>query len=250
MRPRSLPLRTTIGSFAPLTTFFVLDWLALAFFGLAWAGYQFAAESTAGRSRSLNVLMNEQRHRWIEQMVRRDNRILDVNINASLQNGTAFFASASLIALGAALTLLRSTDDALHLLSEMPFGQPTTRLAWELKVLGLAVIFGYAFYKFAWSYRLFNYAAILIGAGVPHDDPALGPAQAARAADMNVVAGRHFTRGLQAYFFALAYLGWCIGPWVLIARRPSFWSSCGAASLRPTHSPRSPVQVNTFRAKS
>src|SRR4051794_16756843 len=150
--------------------------------------------------------MNEQRHRWIEQMVRRDNRILDVNINASLQNGTAFFASASLIALGAALTLLRSTDDALHLLSEMPFGLPSTRLAWELKVLGLTVIFGYAFYKFAWSYRLFNYAAILIGAVVPHDDPALGPAEARRAANMNVTAGRHFTRGLQAFFFALAYL--------------------------------------------
>jgi len=158
--------------------------------------------------------MNEQRHRWIAQMVRRDNRILDVNINASLQNGTAFFAS--LIALGAALTLLRSTDDALHLLSEMPFGFLTTRLAWEMKVLGLAVIFGYAFYKFAWSYRLFNYAAILIGAVVPHNDPAFGPVEAAPAADMNVVAGRHFTPGLQAFFFALAYLGWFIGPWVLI----------------------------------
>jgi uncharacterized membrane protein len=33
---------------------------------------------------------------------------------------------------------------------------------------------------------------------------------------MNIVAGRHFTRGLQAFFFALAYLGWFIGPWVLI----------------------------------
>ena len=33
---------------------------------------------------------------------------------------------------------------------------------------------------------------------------------------MNVTAGRHFTRGLQAFFFALAYLGWFIGPWVLI----------------------------------
>ena len=33
---------------------------------------------------------------------------------------------------------------------------------------------------------------------------------------MNVVAGRHFTRGLQAFFFALAYLGWFIGPWVFI----------------------------------
>ena len=102
-----------------MTTFSLLDWLALAFFGLGWAGYQLAAERTTGRRQSLNVLMNNQRHRWIVQMVRRENRILDVNINASLQNGTAFFASASLIALGAALTLLRSTDDALHLLSEM-----------------------------------------------------------------------------------------------------------------------------------
>ena len=199
-----------------MNTFSLLDLLALAFFGLGWAGYQLAAERPAGRVRSLNVLMNEQRHRWMEQMVRRENRILDGNINASLQNGTAFFASASLIALGAALTLLRSTDDALHLLSEMPFGLPTSRLAWELKVLGLAVIFTYAFYKFAWSYRLSNHAAILIGAVVPHDDPTLRPAEAARAANMNVVAGRHFTRGLQAFFFALAYLGWFIGPWVLI----------------------------------
>ena len=199
-----------------MNTFSLLDLLALAFFGLGWAGYQLAAERPAGHVRSLNVLMNEQRHRWMEQMVRRENRILDGNINASLQNGTAFFASASLIALGAALTLLRSTDHALHLLSEMPFGLPTSRLAWELKVLGLAVIFTYAFYKFAWSYRLSNHAAILIGAVVPHDDPTLRPAEAARAANMNVVAGRHFTRGLQAFFFALAYLGWFIGPWVLI----------------------------------
>ena len=80
----------------------------------------------------------------------------------------------------------------------------------------MAVILGYAFYKFAWSYRLFNYAAILIGAVAAHDDPALDPADAALAANMNVVAGRHFTRGLQAFFFALAYLGWFIGPWVLI----------------------------------
>ena len=54
---------------------------------------------------------------------------------------------------------------------EMPFGLPTTRLAWELKVLGLAVILGYALYKFAWSYRLFNYAAILIGAVAPTTIP-------------------------------------------------------------------------------
>ena len=37
-----------------------------------------------------------------------------------------------------------------------------------------------------------------------------------QAAAMNIVAGRHITRGLQAFFFALGYLGWFIGPWVFI----------------------------------
>jgi len=54
-----------------LTAFSLLDWLALAFFGLGWARYQLAAERTTGRRQSLNVLMNQQRYHWIEQMVRR-----------------------------------------------------------------------------------------------------------------------------------------------------------------------------------
>jgi uncharacterized membrane protein len=108
--------------------------------------------------------MNQYRYRWMEQMVVRENRIVDTTILASLMNGTAFFASTSLIAIGGVLTLLRSTDDVLSAMAEMPFGLVTTRFAWEVKVIGLAVIFVYAFYKFAWSYRIFNYAAILVGA--------------------------------------------------------------------------------------
>ncbi len=197
-----------------MTGFSLLDWLALAFFGLGWLGYQFAAERTSSRRPSLNVLMNEQRHRWMQQMIVRDNRVFDVLVNAGLQNGTAFFASASLFAIGAVLTLLGSTDDALQLLSDLPFGLATSRVVWELKVIGLAMILTYAFFKFSWSYRLSNYAAILMGA----TPITVGEASAAadRAAAMSIAAGRHFTRGLQAFFFALGYLGWFIGPWVLI----------------------------------
>src|SRR5690349_15490995 len=35
---------------------------------------------------------------------------------------------------------------------------------WEAKTIGLVIIFAYAFFKFAWSYRLYNYVAILLGA--------------------------------------------------------------------------------------
>ena len=80
------------------------------------------------------------------------------------------------------------------------------------------MIFVYAFFKFAWSYRLFNYAAILLGA-VPrlreHDTPE-ALAAARRAAAMNTVAGKHFNRGQRAFFFALAYLGWFVSPYAFV----------------------------------
>ena len=151
-------------------------------------------------------------------MPMRENRIVDANIMSSLQNGTAFFASTSLIAVGGTLTLLRSAEDVLTTLTGTPLGN-AARLAWELKVIGLAVIFVYAFFKFAWSYRLFNYAAILMGAVPLHADRDTAEAEAAvdRVAQMHVVAGKHFNRGQRAFFFALAYLGWFVSPYVFIA---------------------------------
>jgi uncharacterized membrane protein len=76
----------------------------------------------------------------------------------------------------------------------------------------------YAFFKFAWSYRLFNYAAVLIGS-VPRPGSPRGrdpQAAAERAANMNVVAAHHFNRGQRALFFALAYLGWFVSGYVLM----------------------------------
>ena len=46
--------------------------------------------------------------------------MVDMQIMASLQNGTAFFASTSLIAIGGGLALLRATNDALAVLRELP----------------------------------------------------------------------------------------------------------------------------------
>jgi uncharacterized membrane protein len=33
---------------------------------------------------------------------------------------------------------------------------------------------------------------------------------------MNIIASAHFTAGLRAIFFALGYLGWFVGPYVLV----------------------------------
>jgi uncharacterized membrane protein len=198
--------------------FGTLDVVALLWFLAAWVGYGALMELTSLGAGSLNHKMDRHRVEWTRRMLARDMRMLDGQIMGSLQNGTAFFASTSLLAIGGTFALLRATDDVLQVFATLPFGIETTRTAWELKVIGLLVIFIYAFFKFSWSYRLFNYGAILMGAMPEAPDAKKRGSQAAadKVARMTTLAGRHFNRGQRAFFFALGYLGWFIGAWPFI----------------------------------
>jgi uncharacterized membrane protein len=69
------------------------DLIALAFFLGAWAAYAAVIEWSAHGRRGLNAEMDSYRETWMRQMLARPNRIVDTQITASLQNGTAFFAS-------------------------------------------------------------------------------------------------------------------------------------------------------------
>jgi len=128
-----------------------------------WIIYSIVIERSAKGRTSLNALMNGYRDEWMERLLARDIRMVDAQVTAALQNGAAFFASTSLIAIGGALTLLRSNDEAMTVMSLLPFGTTPSRGLWDLKMMGLIVIFVYAFFKFAWSFRLFNYFAIMVG---------------------------------------------------------------------------------------
>jgi len=197
-----------------MTVLTLPDLAALAWFLSAWIAYSIVIERTAKGRRSLNALMNHYRDEWMERLLARDMRMVDAQVTAALQNGAAFFASTSLIAVGGALTLLRASDEAMTVMSLLPFGTTPSRGSWDLKMMGLVIIFIYGFFKFAWSYRLFNYFAILVGAAPPPDEKDGAEAQifAHRAARLCADAGRHFNRGQRAFFFALGYLGWFLGP--------------------------------------
>ncbi|MFM8699842.1 MAG: DUF599 domain-containing protein [Hyphomicrobiales bacterium] len=194
------------------------DVVSLVFFILAWLLYHFAVESEFFGKKSLNSLMHQFRGAWMANMLGRDERIVDTQIMNSLQNGTAFFASTSLFAIGGSLALLRATDDVLKVFSDLPLGLNTSRVLWEIKVSGIVVIFVYAFFKFAWAYRLFNYSAILIGATARFHDRSKEDAISIKRAlaDLLTDAGTQFNRGQRAFFFALAYVGWFVSPAVFI----------------------------------
>ena len=144
-----------------------IDILAVSFFVLEWTVYAVTLEHTAYGRNSLSARMHLYREIWIRRLLEREARMVDMQVMASLQNGTAFFASTSLLALGGALALLRSTNDALIVFGSLPIDLTPSPALWEIKCVGLILIFIYAFFKFAWSYRLFNYVAILLGAMPP-----------------------------------------------------------------------------------
>ncbi len=196
---------------------YTVDILAVGFFALEWTVYAVTLEHSAYGLDSLSARMHVYREKWIRRLLDRETRMVDTQIMASLQNGTAFFASTSLLAVGAGLALLRSTSDALAVLSALPIDLSPSPALWEIKCVGLILIFIYAFFKFAWAYRLFNYVAILIGAMPPASqrDTPEAEAHVMRTTRLFEAAGRHFNRGQRAFFFALGYLGWFVSPWVL-----------------------------------
>lgn len=220
-----------------------LDLVALAYFLIGWIVF---AQATQGRLFSrptLTSLMNRQRETWMRTMARRDLRMIDTGIMMGLQQGTAFFASSSLLALGGCFALLGSTDQVIAVLGDLPTNEDIARPVFEAKVFGLTGILAYAFFKFGWAYRLFNYCSILIGA-VPIVKDGIEDAATERAvmraARMNQLGGKHFNAGLRAIFFALGYLGWFIGPWFFLATttftlfvlvRRQFFSAARAAVL-------------------
>ncbi|WP_353641546.1 DUF599 family protein [Mesorhizobium sp. WSM2239] len=192
------------------------DFAALAYFLAVWLVHGLAANGKLVGRMSLTTAMNAQREAWMRTMAQRELRMIDTSIMVGLQQGTAFFASSSLLALGGCFALLGASNDVLSVLSDLPLADAPPRQVFEIKVLGLMALLAYAFFKFGWSYRLFNYCSILVGAVPMHKEGAadLAAMEVAigRATRMNVLAGRHFNAGLRGVFFSLGYLGWFVGP--------------------------------------
>src|SRR5712664_1780555 len=109
-----------------------VDIAAVTFFVVEWLIYGITLEHTAYGRDSLSARMNGYREVWIRNLLHREARMVDMQIMASLQNGTAFFASTSLIALGGGLALLRSTSDALTVFGALPIDLSPSPALWEI----------------------------------------------------------------------------------------------------------------------
>jgi len=198
-----------------IAPFDLLDGAALAFLLIGWLLIGWWVEHE-GKRRSTHALIADYRSRWMQEMLHRDNRMLDANILTSLRQGAAFFTSASMIGIGGSVALLGQAGTLQALASDLSLELTAPKVVWEAKLILVIGIMASAFLKFVWSHRLFGYCAVVM-ASVPVD-PGHPDAQryAEKSAKLNTYAARSFNRGLRAIYFALAALAWLLGAWAMI----------------------------------
>lgn len=190
------------------------DMLAFGWFVLCWVGYTAYADHFKKERMTLFSAMRDKREMWMRQMLLRENRVVDVNIMATLMRSVSLFASTTIFILAGLMAILGASDKAQALLGDLPFAVTASQTLWEIKILLLLVIFVYAFFKFAWALRQFNYCIVLIGAAPPLEQATQPHALsfATEAAEVITLSVHNFNRGLRAYYFGLATLSWFLHP--------------------------------------
>lgn len=191
------------------------DWIALAVFVTSWSGYTFFANRQMQDKVNLSRSLTDLRAIWVTKMIKRDMRIADATALGILQRTVTFFASTTIFILAGLLAVLGASDKALQLANTLPFVAEHSQAAWESKILVMIFIFIYAFFKFSWSVRQYNFALVMFGAAPDENDE--GVENFIECANSLLTsANNSFNYGLRAFTFSMATIGWFVHPIVFI----------------------------------
>jgi uncharacterized membrane protein len=193
-----------------------LDGAALVFFLAGWCFLGWLIDASPWHRHTLSAAMKSQRREWMRQMAARQVRLVDANIITGLQQATSFFASTALLAVGAGFGLLTAADTIIDAFEQSVAHVQIDRAAFYVKTAVLMALYAYAFFKFGWAYRIFNYSAVMLAA-TPEAGRHGAEEAAAEVAEMNISAASQFTHGLRAFFLAIAVLAWFVHPWAFAA---------------------------------
>lgn len=199
----------------------IMDAIALLLFLSFWAGYVAFAKKMAKKTRTLSSVLRYHRVGWMRRFSERENRIGDAALLANQQRMVSFFASTTLLILAGVLGALTASDGLAAMLANLPYRESATSAELQLKLLVLALVFIYAFFKFTWSMRQFGFFDVVMGAAPMQEETKSDPKASQNfshyAAKLNDLAGHDFNHGLRAYYFAMALLAWLLGAFPFMA---------------------------------
>jgi len=190
-----------------------LDLIAFVWFIGIWGAFTIAQDHLLNSRAFVNRHLVTIRVEWMEQMLGRDNRIMDAQLVGHTMNSCSFFASTTALVLAGLVGSFGAIERAHELVGNLSFTAHVSRAFFETKLLLLVAIFTFAFFKFTWALRQYNYCCALIGsAPMPPVAEPLKRELAASMAEAVTLAVRALNGGLRAYYFALAALAWVVGP--------------------------------------
>jgi len=189
------------------------DWSALVIFLVGWMGYGYYADRAARGARGLRGVTHRLRLDWAQQMVRRENRIVDAALTGNLMTSVSFYANTTIYIIAGLIAVAGTLDKLVSFTEDLPFARVQSKEIVEAKVFLLVGIFIFAYFKFTWALRQFNFLSILIGSAPDRDGPAeLLERHAQKSGTVNTLAGDEFNRGIRAYYFGFAALAWFVSP--------------------------------------
>jgi uncharacterized membrane protein len=212
----------------------LLDFVALTWFVAIIVAYEFISTRPSIYQKSITSYVQNHRRGWMIEMSERENRIVDGQLLGWLVNANAFFASTSVIVIGGLAALLSYGEKAREIVATLPYAANSPAALWEIKVIFLMMIMIYAFFKFAWAFRLSHYTVMMMGATPAHDTPRIAARldHANRTAELLGLVGWHANLGLRSFYYTIAGLMWFFHPvafiiaasWVvlILARREFF----------------------------
>lgn len=197
----------------------LLDIVALVWFVVMLAAFEIITLYSRFADRSLSANIARHRRAWLANMVEREQRHFDAILLASLSQSHAFFASTSVLGIGGLAAVMGAGETARHMLEKLPLVSETPQALWEIKILFLISILIYAFFKFAWAFRLSHYSVIMFGAMAPNSDTAGRDAcrrHARHTARLLDLVGQHANSGLRSFYYAFAAIAWLFHPLMFI----------------------------------
>ncbi len=186
------------------------NYVAMAFFLMAWVFYTLFARYMAKRTHCLASIMCVHRVWWMERMMVRDNRVADSALLSNIERNVNFFASTTMIIIAAILTVLTGDFELEYFTGNL------TKDYGQIKLILMVAIMIYAFFTFTWSLRQYGFASVLLGAAPLPSQEEFNLSQrkeyAKSTAKVLDQAAHSFNYGLRAYYFSMAVIAWFVHP--------------------------------------
>ena len=187
--------------------------IAVGWLVLFWLGYP-RLMAWLGRGRtSINVNMLALREAWMAGMLQRDFRVPDTALMGQVIQSVSFFASGTIIVVGALVGALARVESLAALSQDLMPGLPASPHSLRLCFLVLLTIFVQGFFRFTWALRQYNYFVTMLGAApMPPIEAGRRARLAAAMSRALSLASANFNAGLRSYYFGFATLAWLIHP--------------------------------------